>query len=90
MRRQIFCPRENPDIAAQIPETLAANRLDADALYEVGGRQPSAAPRPAARGQNVVAATRVITKRLRGKRTDENRYSGRNAFEGGSARLRKA
>src|SRR5260370_18269575 len=90
MCKQIFCPRENPHIARQPLETLAADLLHADALDKIRGRQPSAPARPAASGQNVVAATRIIAQRLRAPRTEKNGSGSRNLFESRSPALRKA
>jgi hypothetical protein len=81
MRAQIFRSCEKPDIVRQAAETFGANRLHADALHEIGGRQSAAAPRPTRGGQNVVAATGVIAERLCGPWPYKDRSSGGNSLE---------
>jgi len=51
VRRQILGLRENPHIARQAAETLAANRLHGNALHKIRSRQPGTAACPAGGGK---------------------------------------
>src|ERR1700730_17856353 len=90
VRKQIFCPCENPYIAGQTPKAFAAYRLHADALHKIRGGYPATPAGPAARWQNMVAATRVIAKRLRTPRADKDRAGSRNLLESQGSTFRKA
>ena len=70
---------ERLHVVGEPRKTSAADGLYAEAFHEVRGGKPATHARPAAGGQDVIAAAGVITERLGGPGAKENR-AGRVDF----------